>query len=102
MIASYSGSPDENVILLAGDMVIVQQAEFVYVFGHVASPGGYPFEPNTTVLQALSLAGGVTDRGATGRIDILRKVDGEQQEVRVELDDLVQAGDTIVVPQRYF
>ena len=69
----HQGSPDENVILLAGDMVIVQQAELVYVFGHVASPGGYPFEPNTTVLQALSLAGGVTDRGATGRIDILRK-----------------------------
>ena len=59
----HQGSPDENVILLAGDMVIVQQAELVYVFGHVASPGGYPFEPNTTVLQALSLAGGVTGRG---------------------------------------
>ena len=39
----HQGSPDENVILLAGDMVIVQQAELVYVFGHVASPGGYPF-----------------------------------------------------------
>lgn len=91
-----------NVRLKAGDTVVVQRAELVYVFGQVNTPGAYPIQPGTTVLQALTLAGGMTDRGADGRIDILRDVDGEQQRLRVRLDEIVEPGDTVVVPQRYF
>ena len=98
----HQGLLEENVILRAGDTVIVDEAELVYVFGQVSRPGAYPLQPGMTVLQALSLAGGVTDRGAAGRINVIREVDGEQQEIRVTLEDLVQPGDTLVVPQRYF
>ena len=55
-----------------------------------------------TVLQALSLAGGVTDRGSTGRIEIVRIVDHERVEIRAEFADEVLAGDTIIVPERFF
>ena len=44
------------------------EAQSVYVFGQVKAPGAYAIERGTTVLQALSLAGGVTDRGSTGRV----------------------------------
>jgi protein involved in polysaccharide export with SLBB domain len=54
------------------------------------------------VLQALSLAGGVTDRGAVGRVQIIRIVDGKKQELRVELTDFVLPRDTIIVPERFF
>jgi protein involved in polysaccharide export with SLBB domain len=54
------------------------------------------------VLQALSLAGGVTENGAMNRIKIVRIVSGEKKEVKVKLTDLVQPGDTIIVPERYF
>ena len=54
------------------------------------------------MLQALSLAGGVTDRGATGRVRIARVVDGKKTEVRVKLEDVVLPGDTIIVPERFF
>ena len=57
---------------------------------------------DTTVLQALSLAGGVTDRGSTGRIQIVRIVDGEREEIDAELTDVVLPRDTIVVPERFF
>ena len=96
------GSPEENLVLRAGDTIVVEEAELVYVFGQVNGPGAYPLQPGMTVLQALSVAGGVTDRGATGRINVIREVDGEQQEIRITLEDLVQAGDTLVVPQRFF
>ena len=96
------GSLEKNVMLRAGDTIVVNQADLVYVFGQVNHPGAYPLQPGMTVLQALSLAGGVTARGAAGRINVIRKVDGEQQENRVTLEDIVQAGDTLVVPQRYF
>ena len=48
------------------------------------------------------LAGGVTDRGATSRIEIVRMVSGEQKKIKVKLEDPLLPGDTIVVPQRFF
>jgi protein involved in polysaccharide export with SLBB domain len=54
------------------------------------------------VLQALSLAGGLVDRGSTARIRIVRIVGGEKREIRVKLSDVVQPGDTIIVPERFF
>ena len=75
----------------------------MYVFGQVKSPGAFSLQrKNTTVLQALSLAGGVTDRGAISRVKIIRIVGGDKKEIRVKLNDLVHAGDTIVVPERFF
>lgn len=98
-----NGDVTLNVLLHDGDTILVPRAEEVYVFGEVRNPGAYPVrQEEMTVLQALSLAGGTTDRGATGRIDIVRVVDGERVEIRAELTDAVQPGDTVVVPQRFF
>jgi polysaccharide export outer membrane protein len=98
-----NGDLSRNVLLMNGDTIFVHRAESVYVFGQVRNPGAYPFrQKTTTVLQALSLAGGVTDRGSTTRIHIVRIVDGEKNEIRVELDDIVEPRDTIIVPERFF
>jgi polysaccharide export outer membrane protein len=97
-----SGGLDQNAALRDGDTIFVPRAESVYVFGQVKNPGAYPVQRNTTVLQALSLAGGVTERGATGRIKIVRTEKGKTVEVRVKLTDIVRAGDTIMVPERFF
>lgn len=98
-----NGALSQNVPLRNGDTIFVLRAENVYVFGQVRNPGAYPLrQKNTTVLQALSLAGGVTDRGATGRIQIVRIVDGKKLELRSELTDFVQPRDTIIVPERFF
>jgi polysaccharide export outer membrane protein len=98
-----NGDLSRNVLMRNGDTIFVQRAESVYVFGQVRNPGAYPFrQKKTTVLQALSLAGGVTDRGSTTRIQIVRIVGGEKKEMRVELDDLVEPLDTIIVPERFF
>jgi protein involved in polysaccharide export with SLBB domain len=54
------------------------------------------------VLQALSLAGGVTENGAMNRVRIVRIVAGGKREIKVSLTDTVKPGDTIIVPERYF
>jgi len=98
-----SGALSENLALRDGDTIFVPRAESIYVFGQVKNPGAYALQtPDTTVLQALSLAGGVTDRGATNRIRIVRVVKGAKQELKVKLGDRVQPGDTIIVPERFF
>jgi polysaccharide export outer membrane protein len=100
--ALQSGRLSENATLRDGDTIFVPRAELVYVFGHVHNPGAYTLQSGVTVLQALSLAGGVTDRGAMSRIRIARLLEGKRTELRVKLDDIVQPGDTIIVPERYF
>ncbi len=92
----------ENIRLRDGDTVFVPRAPTIFVFGQVRNPGEYPIKSETTVLQALSLSGGVTDRGSTGRIQIVRLVKGEKKEISVRLNDLVQPGDTVIVPERFF
>jgi polysaccharide biosynthesis/export protein len=98
-----NGIFSQNALLRDGDTLFVPRGESIYVFGQVRNPGAYAVQQkNTTVLQALSLAGGVTDRGSTSRIRIVRIVNGERTEQRASLTDRVQAGDTLVVPQRFF
>src|SRR5581483_810124 len=64
-----NGEISQNTALKDGDTVFVPRAQSVYVFGQVKNPGAYNLQQqNTTVLQALALAGGVTDRGTTNRI----------------------------------
>lgn len=96
------GDLSKNVILKDGDTVVVPKAQAVYVFGQVRQPGAYAIEKGTTVLQALSLAGGVTDRGSTGRIKIVRTIDGKKKEVKAKLTDVVEPGDTLIVAERFF
>ena len=79
-----------------GDTIFVPRAQRFYVTGQVRNPGAYVLEMNLTVLQAISMAGGVTDRGSTGRVRVIRN----QKELDVKPTDIVQADDTIVVRQR--
>jgi polysaccharide export outer membrane protein len=97
-----AGLLKQNIELRDGDTIFVPRAETAYVFGQVKNPGAYALQKDTTVLQALSLAGGVTENGAMNRIKVVRIVDGEKREVKVKLTDIVQPGDTVIVPERYF
>ena len=91
-----------NVVLRDGDTIFVPRAEAVYVFGQVKNPGAYVIQKDTTVLQALSLAGGVTDRGSTTRIKVVRMLNGQKLESKIKLGDVVHPGDTVLVPERFF
>ena len=97
-----NGAFVNNAALRDGDTIFVPRAESIYVFGQVRNPGAYALQQrNTTVLQALSLAGGVADRGSMSRIRVVRIIAGLKKEVRVTLADVVQPGDTLIVPERY-
>jgi polysaccharide export outer membrane protein len=96
------GALSQNLELHDGDTVFVPRAETIYVFGQVRTPGAYGVQANMTVLQALSLAGGVTEHGAIGRVRVARTENGAKKEIKVKLTDLVRPGDTVIVPERFF
>jgi polysaccharide export outer membrane protein len=97
-----SGNPERNILLQPGDTVYVPKAAQVYVTGSVAHPGPYRYQQGATVLQALTLAGGITERGSNKRVKILRVTGGKKVEIKAQLTDPIEPEDTIVVPERFF
>lgn len=79
----------------------------IYVIGKVNRPGEYLVGHDLDVMQALSLAGGLTPFAAENRITILRRATGETFDFRYgdvergrELGQniVLQRGDVVVVP----
>lgn len=93
--------------------VVVQQVNSynVYVMGEVTRPGKYPLKAYSTILQAISQAGGFTLYANKNKMFVLRKLPGKAVENRINVryDDIVSGndsaqnvvlipGDTLVVP----
>jgi polysaccharide biosynthesis/export protein len=89
-----------NILLQDGDTIFVPAADRFYVSGFVRTPGMFVLTPGLTVQQAITLAGGLTDRGSARGIKISRKVNGKDVEISVSMSDLVKPNDTIKVRQR--
>jgi polysaccharide biosynthesis/export protein len=96
-----TGRPSANPTLVDGDTIFVPAAERFYVSGHVRNPGSYVLTRGMTVQQAVTVAGGPTDRGSTRGIKIRRKFGTEYKEITAKLTDPVKADDTIQVRQRF-
>jgi polysaccharide export outer membrane protein len=102
LLELQSGNPGKNIPLRAGDTVYFPRASQVYVMGSVARPGPYRYQEGMTVLQALTQAGGVTDRGSSGRTRFIRIENGKKVERKAKPTDLVLPEDTLYVPERFF
>jgi polysaccharide export outer membrane protein len=81
----------------------------VFITGMVNKPGAYPLTTPTTVLQLLSLAGGLQEFASSKNIMIMRTEDGDQTAMKFNYKDvrqgknleqniLLKPGDTVVVP----
>ena len=95
------GRLSANLLLQDSDTIIVPPAERVYVSGYVKTPGSYVIRSGMTVAQAIAEAGGVTERGSTRGLKIVRK-DGQGREIEIDakMSDVVRPDDLIRVRQR--
>lgn len=93
-------SPEKNLTLQDGDRVFVPKAAQVYIDGYVNRPGAYSVTAGMTLKQVITLAGGIAERGAKGRIDVLRA--GKKVEKVNYEKTTVMPGDTITVKSRIF
>jgi len=93
----------KNFELKGGDTVYVEHAPVFYIYGEVTRSGAYPVTPNMTVMQAISVGGGITPRGSDRRVK-LRRVgsDGKVLESDARLQDVVKADDVIYVKESIF
>jgi polysaccharide export outer membrane protein len=81
----------------------------VFITGQVAKPGPFPLGGPTTVLQLISLAGGVAEYAKKSEIVVIRNENGKQTTFPFNYDQVIKRknltqnielkpGDTVIVP----
>jgi polysaccharide export outer membrane protein len=104
-------TPEANIAIRPHDVVTVPRAELIYVVGSVRKPGGFPLaeRDSMTVLQAISMAGGVETGAATKNARILRSSGPLASRVEVNInvkkmlantapDEPLQPNDILFIP----
>lgn len=98
-----SGDVTQNETLLNNDIIYVERAVRFYIYGEVQRPGVYRLERNMTVLQALSVGGGLTQRGTERGVRIKRRDGaGNLEVIKAKHDDLIQMDDVVFVQESLF
>jgi len=81
-LVSFISSPVLSVSLIQVNSMVV------YVIGKVNHPGRFSVQKNIDVLQALSVAGGLTPFAKEKEIGVFRKVNGETKIMNFNYDDV--------------
>jgi protein involved in polysaccharide export with SLBB domain len=80
----------------------------IFIFGEVAKPGTFAYEPNMNIIQAITIAGGFTRTAWRNRTNVTRIVNGEEQKIQVPVEAIgegtqknfaLKPGDIIFVPE---
>ena len=112
----YDADPALNLPVRPGDIIYVPTVEKVRIFvsGAVRNPNLYevPRAEPVTVLKAVTLAGGTTDRAAESRVQVIRTgEDGRRVALHVNLrkikkgkaeDPVLQKDDLVLIPEAFF
>lgn len=96
------GDTSQNVFLEPNDTIYIPHAEYFYVFGEVKKPGRYSMEKGTTVLKAITTAGGVSEKAAINKTRIVREQEGAKIEIQVKMTDPLEPEDIVMVPESFF
>ncbi len=97
------GDLSKNIEVRGGDSVFVPKAPVFYIYGEVPKGGAYRLEPDMTVAQAISVAGGITPRGSDRRLQMRRKDgNGKWKLNDAKLLDPVAPDDVIFVREALF
>ena len=97
------GGETSNEFVQDGDIINVARQPMFYIYGEVQRPGAFRLEQNMSLVQALSMGGGVTARGTQKGIKILRRdANGVMQEFEASLADPVKKDDVIYVKESLF
>jgi len=93
----------KDVLIQNGDVLWVDRAPIVYIYGEVQRPGPMRLERGMTVMQVLAAGGGLNQRGTERGIRVHRKgADGKVQIVQPGMDDSVRDGDVVFVKESLF
>lgn len=92
-----------DLLLENGDVVFVERAPTIYIYGEVQRPGALRLERGMTVMQALAAVGGLNQRGTLRGMRVSRKDEsGRMREIELKLTDTLQPDDVVTVRESVF
>lgn len=110
VLAEYIRSPKVNIIVTSFVGTFSRQ---IRVVGQAANPQAIPYRDEMTVLDVIIEVGGLAEFASGNRAKIIRKINGEQVEIKVRLKDLINKGkieenilmmpgDVLIIPESRF
>jgi len=90
----------EDVLVKPNVNVSITSYRNFYIGGEVKKPGGYPYQPGLTILQAMTVAGGPTEWASSSKFRILKE--GASEAVPANKKTLVRPGDTVTILEGIF
>lgn len=98
-----SGKSELDPVVQSGDILHIDRAPQIYVYGEVQRPGVARLERGMTVMQAIAQSGGLTQRGTERGLRIHRRdASGEVRVVHPGMNDPVERDDVIYVRESLF
>lgn len=99
-----AGKSELDPVVQNGDILHVDRAPQVYVYGEVQRPGVSRLERGMTVMQAIAQSGGLTQRGTERGMRINRRDPSGSIKVinNVKMNDAVERDDVIYVKESLF
>lgn len=104
----WQGDLTQNPEVQDGDLILVSASQRIWVTGAVQRPGSFDFQPNMTILDAISMAGGPRSLEEAD-LSAVKIISGETAKT-VNLEaafrtgainlEPIRPGDIIVVPER--
>lgn len=92
-----------DVLIQNGDVLWVDRAPLIYIYGEAQRPGPMRLERSMTLMQALATGGGLTQRGTERGIRVHRKsADGKVEVIQPAMDDMLKDGDVVFVRESLF
>lgn len=90
--------------MMQNPSVAVEVASYrpIFILGEVARPGQYPYEPDMTVIAAVSLAGGYTYRAVKRYEAVVRTLGTTTQQGLTRPEDRLAPGDVITIFDRVY
>ena len=96
------GDLTQNHQLQRGDVVMVPRSSEVFVYGEVRHPGRFRLDRDMTVVQALALSGGLTNKGTEKGLTVRRSNSSSTTVHKVGLDDKLLNDDVLYVREGLF
>jgi len=97
------GGREQDVLVQNGDVLWVDRAPMVYIYGEVQRPGAMRLERGMTLMQCLASGGGLTLRGTEKGLAVHRKSDdGKVEVLHPAMDDQLKDGDVVYVRESLF
>ena len=107
----YTSDLDITVSLVSASLLSEDLKPRFFITGEIKAPGSYPIRTKTSLMQAISLAGGFSVFAAKQRIQVRRKINGSESLLQFNYEAFesgrdftgnidLRMGDIIIVPER--